>query len=116
MRSPEEIGGKYDFIWSSCALEHLGSLQAGLDFILRSCAMLTAGGIAVHTTEFNVGSDTDTIEEGDSVIYRRRDILGLCERLRRAGFDLARPDFDVGNHRVDVDLIRYLICSLASIM
>ncbi|HEY9130179.1 MAG TPA: class I SAM-dependent methyltransferase, partial [Dyella sp.] len=31
MRTLNGLSGSYDFIWSSCALEHLGTLQAGMD-------------------------------------------------------------------------------------
>ena len=67
MRTLEGLTGKYDFVWSSCALEHLGTLQAGIDFVVKSASMLKPGGVAVHTTEFNVGSNTGTIELGDSM-------------------------------------------------
>ncbi len=103
MRNLERISGRYDFVWSSCALEHLGSLQAGSEFVLASSRLLEPRGIAVHTTEFNVRSNDNTIEEGDSVIYRQRDILELSESLRQRGFSLATPCFDVGSHCFDVD-------------
>ena len=51
-----DLSGQFDFCWSSCALEHLGSLQHGLDFIENSLAILKPGGIAIHTTEFNLSS------------------------------------------------------------
>jgi 2-polyprenyl-3-methyl-5-hydroxy-6-metoxy-1,4-benzoquinol methylase len=103
MRTLEGLSGAYDFIWSSCALEHLGTLQAGLDFIQASAKLLKVGGVAVHTTEFNVGSDSDTIEAGENVIYRQRDILALADTLRAQGKVLVPPDFDCGNHRFDID-------------
>lgn len=103
MRTLEGLSGTYDFIWSSCALEHLGTLQAGLDFVLASSRLLKPGGVAVHTTEFNVRSDTETIEKGGNVIYRRRDILSLADALARHGMSLAAPDFDCGDHRIDAD-------------
>ena len=44
----------FDFCWSSCCYEHLGSLQAGMDFVFNSVEKtLKIGGIACHTTEFN---------------------------------------------------------------
>jgi len=57
MRTLDGLQPGYDFLWSSCALEHLGTLRAGVDFIVRSARLLKPGGVAVHTTEFNVGSD-----------------------------------------------------------
>jgi hypothetical protein len=64
----------FDFTWSSCALEHLGSLRHGLDFIKNSVKCLRTGGIAVHTTEFNLSSNEDTLEDVNCVIYRKKDI------------------------------------------
>jgi 2-polyprenyl-3-methyl-5-hydroxy-6-metoxy-1,4-benzoquinol methylase len=106
MRSLEGLLGGYDFIWSSCALEHLGTLEAGLDFIVRSAELLSPGGVAVHTTEFNVLSNDSTIEHGENVIYRQRDILMLAENMKSRGLNLVTPNFDVGNDRFDVEFDR----------
>ena len=82
---------QFDFTWSSCALEHLGSLAAGADFVLAQMGCLAPGGVAVHTTEYTVTSNDDTLESGGTVLYRRRDIEDLVRRLRQAG------------HSIDVD-------------
>ncbi|MGH9138154.1 MAG: methyltransferase, partial [Acidimicrobiales bacterium] len=76
---PGDLDG-FDFCWSACSLEHLGTLAAGLDFVERSLATLRPGGIAVHTTEFNVDSDDETVTEGPTVLYRRRDLIELARR------------------------------------
>ncbi|MDA0265661.1 MAG: methyltransferase domain-containing protein [Cyanobacteria bacterium] len=96
MKSPRDIEGKFDFIWSSCALEHLGNLMEGFAFIFKACRLLKPGGICVHTTEYNITSNDDTIECGPSVIYRRRDIENLDFLLRRSGFCLEKVDFWAG--------------------
>ena len=75
----------FEFTWSSCALEHLGSLRAGLDFIVESMRCLRPGGIAVHTTEFNLISNDETLEIDWLSIYRRRDIEKVAAELRAAG-------------------------------
>jgi 2-polyprenyl-3-methyl-5-hydroxy-6-metoxy-1,4-benzoquinol methylase len=75
----------FDFVWSSCALEHLGSLAAGVAFIENSLRCLKPGGFAVHTTEYNVSSNWRTLESGATVLYRRRDIRALVRQLRGAG-------------------------------
>jgi hypothetical protein len=76
----------YDFCWSSCCFEHLGDLQKGLDFVVNSVERtLVVGGIACHTTEFNLSSDEATIGSGLSVVYRKRDLLELCSRLEERG-------------------------------
>jgi len=87
---PPDLRG-FDFTWSSCAFEHLGSLAAGADFVLAQMACLRPGGIGVHTTEYTVSSNETTIDSGATVLYRRRDIEALARRLRRAG------------HAIDVD-------------
>ncbi len=76
----------YDFCWSSCSFEHLGTLATGIDFVVESLEKtLSPGGVACHTTEFNLSSDQDTIEEGPTVLYRRQDILRLIDLLEQRG-------------------------------
>jgi hypothetical protein len=97
---------EFDFVWSSCSLEHLGSLEAGIRFVENSMETLKRGGIAVHTTEFNVLSDTDTVDTGGTVIYRKRDMEGLVESLRARGHKVASfsvgPDAHLLDHYIDV--------------
>jgi hypothetical protein len=97
--------GPFDFVWSSCAFEHLGSLERGLDFVVNAMRFVRPGGLAVHTTEFNVGSDDATIADGGTVIYRRRDLEELADRLRADGHEV-RLTFDLGDapsdYHVDV--------------
>jgi SAM-dependent methyltransferase len=101
MRSiPDDLRG-FDFCWSVCSLEHLGSLEAGMEFIEQSVATLAPGGIAVHTTEYNLTSDEDTIESGPVVVYRERDVKALKERLEAAGHQVAAFDFSQGDGLLD---------------
>lgn len=67
---PDDIG-EFDFCWSSCAIEHVGSLEKSKSFLKNMLKTLKPGGIAVHTTEFNLSSNEDTITEGDNVIFRK---------------------------------------------
>jgi len=97
----------FDFAWSSCSFEHLGSLEAGLQFVIDSVEKtLRAGGVACHTTEFNLSSDEATLSDGPTVIYRRRDMLDLVERLTALGHDVEpftiAPDAHVLDFHVDV--------------
>ena len=92
----------FDFAWSSCSFEHLGSLDAGEKFVLDTMRLLRPGGIAVHTTEYNVDSNDDTIEEGDNVIYRRRDIEDLDRSLRAMGCGIDALDFEAGSEPHDL--------------
>lgn len=79
--------GGFDFTWSSCCLEHLGTLRKGMDFIINSVERcLKIGGIAVHTTELNLSSHYQTIEESkETVLYREGDLAGLVDELRARG-------------------------------
>ncbi len=86
MNAIDDAFTDFDFCWSSCCLEHLGSLEAGMEFIVNSVEKtLRIGGVACHTTEFNLSSDQDTVRDGPTVIYRRQDIERLIERLRDRG-------------------------------
>jgi methyltransferase family protein len=86
----------FDFIWSSCSMEHLGSLEAGVQFVLESLSLLKEGGVAVHTTEFNCSSNERTVEVGPCVIYRRGDLEELGCRVRRTGCWMEPWDFYPG--------------------
>ena len=81
----------FDFTWSSCAFEHLGSLEHGLRFVLRQMGCLKPGGFAVHTTEYNVSSNRETVDETQTALFRRQDIERLVSDLRD------------DNHVIDVD-------------
>jgi SAM-dependent methyltransferase len=96
----------FDFCWSSCAFEHLGSLEHGLRFVHRALDTLKPGGVAVHTTEYNLSSDDRTLESAHLCAVRRRDILALVESLEKEGHQVAPLDLSPGDGLVDryVDL------------
>lgn len=95
--------GKFDFVWSSCAFEHLGSLEHGLKYVENAMDCVKPGGLAVHTTEFNVGSNEVTHSEGGTVIYRRRDIDDLIRRLRKQGHKV-RIRYNLGDQPADYNV------------
>ncbi len=96
-------GETYDFVWSSCSLEHLGSLDAGMAYVLNAMELVKPGGVAVHTTEFNLSSNTATLDSGSSVIYRRQDLERLDTRLRACSCGMARLDLYGGDHQHDLE-------------
>ncbi|MDX1923865.1 MAG: methyltransferase domain-containing protein [Rickettsiaceae bacterium] len=104
---PEDIKD-YDFTWSSCALEHLGSIENGLKFIENSLKTLKPGGIAVHTTEYNLTSNEDTLSTGGTVIFRKKDIQDLVKRLTDNGHEVY-VNYNPGNGKLDkhIDLPPY---------
>lgn len=83
---PKKYNDTYDFLWSNCALGHLGSINKSLNFIEQSLACLKPGGLAVHTTELNIISDTETAMSGNTVIFRISDIYKLCDDLVSKGY------------------------------
>jgi hypothetical protein len=99
---PDDLVG-FDFCWSACALEHLGSLRHGLDFIGNSLKCPKPGGVAVHAIEFNLGSDLRTLERGQSVVYRERDVIGFAQHLRHATTLNLHPGTEPTDRMVDRD-------------
>jgi tetratricopeptide (TPR) repeat protein len=98
---PAHLTG-YDFCWSSCCFEHLGSLRAGMDFVVNSVERcLAPGGVAVHTTELNLSSNDATVANGATVLYRRRDIEDLIAELRALGHEAA--PFSIAPDTLTVD-------------
>ena len=86
---PADLHGKFDFCWSSCALEHLGSIDQGLEFVRAAARCLRPGGIAVHTTEFNLDPGP-TIESGPTVLFQAQHFADLEARLAGDGVTM-RP-------------------------
>ncbi len=101
---PAETRGKYDIVWSNCALGHLGSIPNGLKFIEESLKCLKPGGVAVHTTEMNVLSDDKTLDSGGTVIFRRSDLAGLFDKLHQRGYECAPLSFNFGNKAADKEV------------
>jgi 2-polyprenyl-3-methyl-5-hydroxy-6-metoxy-1,4-benzoquinol methylase len=128
---PDELTrGEFDFVWSACAFEHLGTLELGLQFVLNSMKCLKPGGIAIHTTEFNISSNDETIAEGGTVVYRKRDFEELAQRLRAERYQL-ELNFNLGTqafdqhydvapykeyHHLRLQLARYVITSYGLII
>ncbi len=83
---PTRFRSSFDFTWSSCAFEHLGSIEAGIEFVVRQAACLRPGGVGVHTTEYNLSSNDATLASGITVIFRPRDVDEMVRRLCRKGF------------------------------
>lgn len=105
---PEDLVD-YDFVWSSCAFEHLGSIEHGLQFVINSTKCLRPGGVAIHTTEFNLSSNEETLEEESLVFYRKRDIEELVRRLEALKCVVAPLNLVIGERVEDgfVDLPPY---------
>jgi hypothetical protein len=96
---PTDLRG-FDFAWSACSLEHLGSLENGGRFLNNSMPCLRTGGLGVHTTEFNLSSNEETLNHFPTVLFRRRDIEGIAAQLTADGHSLD-VDFAPGNGIAD---------------
>jgi hypothetical protein len=99
---PRDLRG-FDFTWSACAFEHLGTLDKGIQFLFNMLDCLRAGGVAVHTTEYNVSSNDSTVTEGGYVLYRRRDLEQAAKKLNALGHQV-EFDFDTGNGPIDAEV------------
>lgn len=84
---PDDLG-HFDLIWSCCALEHLGSPEAGLEFVRRTLDMLEPGGVSVHTTEFELTPRAQTADYGHLAVYRKEDLDAFANSVQERGFEI----------------------------
>lgn len=86
----------FDFNWSSCSFEHLGTIEKGKQFLRNQLKTLKPGGWAVHTTEFNISSNDETQDNNPTVVFRMRDIEAIAGELRREGHWVEELDYSLG--------------------
>lgn len=102
---PEDLTG-FDFNWSSCSFEHLGTIEQGSLFLKNQLMTLKPGGWAVHTTEYNISSNDETQDNNETVIFRQRDIDSIASQLRNEGHFVEELDYSLGglpeDYMVDV--------------
>lgn len=99
---PENLYNKFDFCWSICAIEHLGSIQNGINFLINSTKLLKSGGISIHTTEFNYLDTENSIDNWGSVLFKREHFIYLKNVLENYNAKLFELDFDYGNNIFDL--------------
>ena len=87
----------FDFCWSSCALEHLGSITHGKQFLFNMLNCLKPGGIAVHTTEYNISSFYGEIDNSNNAIFGRYDLNEIYNMLTAHGHAVEELDFRLGS-------------------
>jgi SAM-dependent methyltransferase len=100
-RIPDDLTGQFDFCWSACALEHLGSIANGLAFIENSIKTLKPGGVAVHTLEFNLSEGPETIDNWPTVLFQKKHMQDIEQRLAAQGHHVVALEFDVGDGLLD---------------
>ncbi|MCT4634691.1 MAG: hypothetical protein N4A31_00385 [Rickettsiales bacterium] len=96
---PEDLKN-LDFTCSYCAFEHLISIENGLKFVENSLKTLKPGGVAVYTAEYNISSNEDTIDNQDTVLFRKHDIEKLVSRLRNLGYEIS-VNYNPGSGKLD---------------
>jgi SAM-dependent methyltransferase len=103
---PADLAGGFDFVWSTCSFEHLGSISRGLDFVVAAMDCLKPGGVAVHTTEFRLDGQGPRLDNWGTVLFARQDMEALAARLAARGHRMAPIDYGPGHgvldHYVDV--------------
>jgi hypothetical protein len=102
----QEGVGSYDFLWSICSVEHVGSIRQALRFMVKSLELLKPGGTAVHTTEFNLKSLFLTLDHDNTVIFRKMDADALRKCVIKKGYSMPDICYDIGtgprDHFVDM--------------
>lgn len=87
----------YDFVWSICSLEHVGSIDESIKFINNATNLLKPGGIAIHTTEFCIYKYSDVdLTRGGTVFFQYNDlskIKGLDPENESNRFIISLGDF-----------------------
>jgi 2-polyprenyl-3-methyl-5-hydroxy-6-metoxy-1,4-benzoquinol methylase len=96
---PGDLKG-FDFVWSCCSLEHVGTMERAVDFIFNSLECLKAGGVAVHTTEYNIHRFLPTVTKGSTIFFKQKHIERLAQRLVAAGHHIVL-NLHTGNGRLD---------------
>ena len=90
----------FDFCWSCCSMDHLGSIRLGKRFVYQSLRCLTPGGVAVHSGEFNLQSHWHTIDYEGTVLWTRYDVDETLAYLRERGHE-APFDWTTGDEPED---------------
>jgi SAM-dependent methyltransferase len=98
---PNDFDNAFDFCWSMCSFEHIGSIERGLEFVQNSIKCLKPGGIAIHTTEYNFEIAHETADNCGIVLFQRRHIEELGRRLAVEGHMLRPVDFSSGSGMLD---------------
>lgn len=98
---PFDLDGQFDFCWSMCSFEHVGSIELGLQFVANSVKCLKPGGFAVHTTEYTFEPGDETVDNWPTVLFQERHIAELGNRLRKDGHELVAVNFNPGDRVLD---------------
>jgi hypothetical protein len=95
-----------------CDMNHIDEDLNGYDFCWsaeNSLETLRPGGFAIHTTELNLSSNEGTLDKGATVLFRRRDLEALIQKLETKGHKVEPLLVHQGSNPIDnfVDLPPY---------
>ena len=92
---------RFDFVWSTCSVEHVGSIEKGIAAVLNSVKLLKPGGVAIHTVEFNLWSEEETLLSENESIWRKKDMEKLIAAARKAGYIVPSVSWGAGHMKFD---------------
>ena len=98
---PDDLAGQYDFTWSVCAMEHLGSIAEGSRFVVEAMKVLKPGGLAVHTTEYNYADPNQTIDNWETVLFQGHHFENIRDQLHKAGHQTKDLILEAGEQVLD---------------
>lgn len=103
---PKDVtSGKFDFVYSGGALEHVGGEAKSIAFIMNSLQALKPGGVAAHTTEFVISSDsTRNVNVPWMTVFTKTVWTNLLKRIEDAGYEVIGPmNYGVGQDPSPID-------------
>jgi len=98
---PDDLTG-FDFCWSCCSMDHLGSIRLSKRFVYESLKTLRSGGVAVHVGEFGPKLTWRDVDRQDVVVWNQFDVDECRGWLELHGH--AAP-FDHNPSLIDADRI-----------
>jgi len=103
---PDEFAGRFDMVFSFCALGHIGSYDAGLRFVRNSARALRSGGIGVHTTELDFSRELPIMDTPNLSLYREENLDDTLRSIAEQGFLVPRHRFTPGRGFLETYLDR----------
>jgi hypothetical protein len=95
------ITAEHDGVWSMGVLRRLNSVAAAGDFVRRSLEVLRPGGVAAHTLDLNLSSDSDGGGVAGHLVFHRADLDALVLRLVRDGYEVLPVNLYPGHDAAD---------------
>jgi hypothetical protein len=82
-------------------VEHLSSIEASIQAMCTMMRCLAPGGLAIHTTELQIGCYDTRLALGGTVLFQPDDLLRLQDRLAAQGDRLWPLDLAAGSLAAD---------------